>query len=313
MHEAVGENVLAGPIMAAPIAVPVRAAAAVRTRRARSTPGSARPPARHSRPRRPDRDDRRDRRPNSTSTASASSSRTRRTPKHRPEMNFFFPDKRLLCMAENCTHTLHNLYPIRGAQVPATRWRGASTSTRRCGCGATHTDTMFASHHWPRFGGDDVAGVPHTAARRVPLDPRPDAAARQPRPHPDEIAAELSSCPSASRTSRTCRATTARCRTTSGRSTTATSAGTTATRPTSTRSHRSRPARSYVELMGGPDAVLRGARAAFDDGDYRWVVEVLNHLVFADPEHREARALLGPTRWSSSATRPSRRPGATPT
>jgi alkyl sulfatase BDS1-like metallo-beta-lactamase superfamily hydrolase len=36
---------------------------------------------------------------------------------------------------------------------------------------------------------------------------------------------------------------------------------------------------------------MRGARAAFDDGDYRWTVEVLKHLIFSDPDHREARAL----------------------
>ena len=33
------------------------------------------------------------------------------------EMNFFFPDHGWLCMAENCSHNMHNLIPIRGAQV----------------------------------------------------------------------------------------------------------------------------------------------------------------------------------------------------
>ena len=33
------------------------------------------------------------------------------------EMHFYFPDKRALCMAENATHTLHNLLTLRGAQV----------------------------------------------------------------------------------------------------------------------------------------------------------------------------------------------------
>ena len=32
-------------------------------------------------------------------------------------MNFFFPDCGALCMAENCTCHLHNLYTPRGAQV----------------------------------------------------------------------------------------------------------------------------------------------------------------------------------------------------
>jgi alkyl sulfatase BDS1-like metallo-beta-lactamase superfamily hydrolase len=46
-----------------------------------------------------------------------------------------------------------------------------------------------------------------------------------------------------------------------------------------------------VQLAGGPEALLRHARAAFDAGDYRWVVEVVNHLVFADPTNEEARHL----------------------
>ena len=48
----------------------------------------------------------------------------------------------------------------------------------------------------------------------------------------------------------------------------------------------------YVELAGGAEALLRAARAAYDEGDYRWAAELLNHLVFADPANREARGLL---------------------
>ena len=33
------------------------------------------------------------------------------------EMNFYFPDRRALCMAENATHNLHNLLTLRGALV----------------------------------------------------------------------------------------------------------------------------------------------------------------------------------------------------
>ncbi|HQP21321.1 MAG TPA: alkyl sulfatase dimerization domain-containing protein, partial [Phenylobacterium sp.] len=39
------------------------------------------------------------------------------------------------------------------------------------------------------------------------------------------------------------------------------------------------------------DAVLAKGRAAFDAGDYRWVAELVNHLVFADPDNMEARNL----------------------
>jgi len=47
----------------------------------------------------------------------------------------------------------------------------------------------------------------------------------------------------------------------------------------------------YVELAGGADALLAHAREAFERGDLRWVAEVVNHLVFADPENEEAREL----------------------
>jgi len=47
----------------------------------------------------------------------------------------------------------------------------------------------------------------------------------------------------------------------------------------------------YVELAGGPAALLAKARTAFAAGDYRWVAEVVNHLVFADPANTEAREL----------------------
>jgi alkyl sulfatase BDS1-like metallo-beta-lactamase superfamily hydrolase len=53
--------------------------------------------------------------------------------------------------------------------------------------------------------------------------------------------------------------------------------------------------RRYVEYMGGADAVVARARASFDAGDFRWVAEVLNHVVFAEPDHEAARELLADT------------------
>ncbi|MEX2326493.1 MAG: alkyl sulfatase dimerization domain-containing protein, partial [Pseudomonadales bacterium] len=51
----------------------------------------------------------------------------------------------------------------------------------------------------------------------------------------------------------------------------------------------------YLEFMGGADQVVARARESFAHGDYRWVAEVLNHVVMADPEHVEGRALLADT------------------
>lgn len=47
----------------------------------------------------------------------------------------------------------------------------------------------------------------------------------------------------------------------------------------------------YVEFMGGAAAMLERARADFADGQYRWVAQVMNHLVFAEPDNAEAREL----------------------
>ena len=48
----------------------------------------------------------------------------------------------------------------------------------------------------------------------------------------------------------------------------------------------------YVEFMGGSAAILQRAGDYMDKGDYRWVGEVLNHLVFAEPNNIAAREML---------------------
>ena len=51
----------------------------------------------------------------------------------------------------------------------------------------------------------------------------------------------------------------------------------------------------YVALAGGADALLRHAENAFERGDYRWVAELVNHLVFAEPTNTAARLLQART------------------
>jgi alkyl sulfatase BDS1-like metallo-beta-lactamase superfamily hydrolase len=50
-------------------------------------------------------------------------------------------------------------------------------------------------------------------------------------------------------------------------------------------------AKKYVAYMGGADAVIRRAREDFKNGEYRFVAEVANKLVFADAANQEARDL----------------------
>jgi len=64
------------------------------------------------------------------------------------EMILFFPELRALNLAENATHTLHNVYPIRGAQVRDTRaWdRYLDDAIDLFG---SKIEVAFAQHRWP--------------------------------------------------------------------------------------------------------------------------------------------------------------------
>jgi alkyl sulfatase BDS1-like metallo-beta-lactamase superfamily hydrolase len=49
--------------------------------------------------------------------------------------------------------------------------------------------------------------------------------------------------------------------------------------------------KEYVDYMGGADAILTKAKSDYEKGNYRWVAEVVNHVVFADPDNKAARDL----------------------
>ena len=75
------------------------------------------------------------------------------------EMNFLFPDRRALCLAENATHNLHNLLTLRGAQVRDPRiW--SRYLNEAIDLFADDTDVAFASHHWPTWGTRQHRHVP---------------------------------------------------------------------------------------------------------------------------------------------------------
>ena len=79
------------------------------------------------------------------------------------EMNFHFPDRRALCMAENATHNLHNLLTLRGALVRDPRiW--ARYLDEAVELFAADSDVVFASHHWPTWGTDELTTLPARAA-----------------------------------------------------------------------------------------------------------------------------------------------------
>lgn len=48
----------------------------------------------------------------------------------------------------------------------------------------------------------------------------------------------------------------------------------------------------YMALAGGIDKLVASAQTAYDAGDYRWAAEVLKHAVYAEPKHSAAKELL---------------------
>ena len=205
------------------------------------------------------------------------------------EMNFHFPQFGALCMAENCTCHLHNLYTPRGAQVrDAKAW--AFYIDEALEMFADKAGVMFASHHWPRWGEDPIRAF--LAKQRDLYKYIHDQTLRMANHgmNGPEIAEVLKLPPTLE----------AEWHTRSYYGTLSHNAkavyqkylGWFDGNPANLNKHPPEAAgRRYVDAMGGPDRILVEGRRAFDAGDYRWTAEIVGHLVFADPANAEARAL----------------------
>ena len=205
------------------------------------------------------------------------------------EMNFFFPRHRALCMAENCTCQLHNLYTPRGAQVrDAKAW--SFYIDEAIDLFADQSEVLFASHHWPRWGkADQVAFLEKQSDLYKFIHDQTLRLANHGLT-PLEIAEQVKLPPSLADEWHT--------RSYYGTISHNTKAvyqrylGWFDGNPANLHKHPPEAAaRRYVDAIGGADAVLAKGRAAFDAGDYRSVAELVNHLVFADPDNMEARNL----------------------
>lgn len=205
------------------------------------------------------------------------------------EMNFFFPDKGWLCMAENCSHNMHNLIPIRGAQCrDSLAWSTyIDDAIELFGDG---TEIMFASHHWPRWGNADIREF---LARQRDLYRYIHDETLRLANHglvATEIAEVLKPAAEHYEESHTIgyygslihnvKAVYQRYLSWYDGN------------PCHLHPHPPVEAgKRYVTLAGGADALLATAQDAFDAGDYRWVTELVNHLVFAEPGNTAAREL----------------------
>lgn len=71
------------------------------------------------------------------------------------EMLFYLPDLKALCAAEDATHTMHNLYTLRGAKIRDARaWSHYLNQTIEMF--GEKTEVIFAQHHWPTWGKDRI-------------------------------------------------------------------------------------------------------------------------------------------------------------
>jgi alkyl sulfatase BDS1-like metallo-beta-lactamase superfamily hydrolase len=205
------------------------------------------------------------------------------------EMNFYFPQRRALCMAENCSCHLHNLYTPRGAQVrDAKAW--ARYIDEAIDLYAGDTDVLFASHHWPRWGSEDTAHFLRTQRDLYKYIHDQTLRMANHGMTPLEIAEDLSLPPTLA----------AEWHTRGYYGTLNHNAKAVYQRylgwfdGNPSNLHRHPPVEAgkrYVALAGGAEALLAQGRAAFADGDFRWVAELVSHLVFAEPDNAEARAL----------------------
>ena len=205
------------------------------------------------------------------------------------EMHFYFPDHRALCMAENCTGTMHNVLTLRGALVRDTlMWsRYIDEAMDRWG---DVSDVVFASHGWPHWGTEAVTG--YLSRQRDLYRWLHDQSMRLINlgHSPNEISAQIDLPPGLwadyhchgyyGTVSHNVRAVYQRY------------LGFYDGHPSSLDPYEPIEAGArYVEFMGGMDQLLEQARASFEAGDHKWVAEVLRHAVFADPSCEEARLL----------------------
>ncbi|TDZ41939.1 alkyl/aryl-sulfatase [Mycobacteroides franklinii] len=205
------------------------------------------------------------------------------------EMNFHFPQHRALCMAENATHTLHNLLTLRGALVRDPHvW--ARYITEAINLYAHDADVVFASHHWPTW--DTARLVEYLSLQRDLYAYLHDQTLRQLNQGfvGSEIAETLQLPPAIAGAwhargyygsiSHNVKAIYQRYM------------GWFDGNPAHLWEHPPvANAQRHVEFMGGSEEVLRKAHIAFEEGDYRWVAQVVNYVIFADPANEAAKML----------------------
>jgi alkyl sulfatase BDS1-like metallo-beta-lactamase superfamily hydrolase len=206
------------------------------------------------------------------------------------EMNTWFPQFRAFWAAENVTATIHNVYTLRGALIrDALVW--SKHVNRALYLFGDQAEVMFASHNWPRWGGERIRevlrtqrdayanlhnDVLHAANRGVTINEihnvyRPPASLQRQWAARSYHGSEPHNA-----------------RGVVNRYLGYWDGNPATLLPPSPRDS----APLYVEMMGGSKKILSRARRLVADGDYLLAIELLNRLVYAEPRNQAAKDLL---------------------
>ena len=205
------------------------------------------------------------------------------------EMNFWIGEKNALWMAENCTGTLHNLYTLRGAQIrDGNAW--AEYIMEALALYGDRAEVVFQSHNWPHWDNSVIRDyLTNTAAVYKFINDQTLLYINQ--GYTETEIAEMIKLPEALEKVWYTR------------------------QYYGTVSHNSKAvyekymgwydgnpihlaeltpseyAKKLVAYLGNADAVLKMAEKDFENGEYQWVAQITNTLVYADPANTDARYL----------------------
>jgi alkyl sulfatase BDS1-like metallo-beta-lactamase superfamily hydrolase len=205
------------------------------------------------------------------------------------EMLMYFPQFKMLNMAEDATHNMHNLYTIRGAEIRDGRlWsRYISDAIERYG---EKTEIEIAQHHWPMWGNERIVSFLKKQRDLYKFIHDQSVRLLNHGLTPTEISEQLKLPPALASdwASRGYYGTLSH----NAKAVYQFYLGWYDANPADLNPlPRAEEAKKQVEYMGGANAVIRRARDDFKAGQYRWVARVTSQLVFADPSNKEAREL----------------------
>lgn len=205
------------------------------------------------------------------------------------EMNTYFPDKKALWLAENCTASMHNIYTLRGAEVrDANSW--ARYITEAQSLFGKDAEVVFQSHNWPHWGNDVIQEyMTNTAAVYKFMHDQTLLYINQ--GYTSTEIANMIELPEALNKVWYTR------------------------QYYGTLKHNVKAiyqkymgwydanpvhldelepteyAKKLVEYLGDADEVLEMAKSDYEKGEYQWVAQITNTLVYADPENEQAKYL----------------------